>query len=215
MKKPYKKYYYKSSYKNLILNHISANIHSYIVIITIFIIGICIGVTIVNNLPEEQVENTRKYISTSIDVLKNEGENSHNKILKESLIKNIFIVITIWLVGLTLFGNFLLYIIILILGISFGYMVSLITTTFTLIQGILFFSSTMLLQNIISIPAIFFMTVQGLKFRRELIQNNSNIKYITVKYSFYCMVVTILLFLSSIIEAYVSTNLINGVAKYL
>ncbi len=214
MKRSYRKHY-KLSSRNLVLKHLTSNISRYITILTIFIIGICIGVTLVNSLPDAQANNISEYINTSIESLKNDNKISKINVFKQSLIKNIIIVIIIWLLGLTFLGNILLYLIALVLGITFGYTISSLMLLFSFIQGILFFFSTMLLQNIITIPAIVFLIVQGLKFRTELISNNGNIKYVTIKYSVYCVIVMLLLLLASIIEAYVSTSLIYAISKYL
>lgn len=213
MRKLYRKRY-KLSSRNLILKHISLNINRYIAILTIFIIGICIGVTVVNSLPDAQADKISEYINTSIDNLKNDSKISQSNILKQSLAKNIVIIAVIWLFGLSFFGNFLLYVVALVLGITFGYTISSLMLAFSFIQGILFFSSSMLLQNIISIPAIIFLIEQGLKLRTEIASNN-NIKRVTIKYTVYCVIIMILLLLASIIEAYISTNLIYGISKYL
>lgn len=214
MKRSYKKHY-KLTNRNLILNHITSNMSRYIIVLTIFIVGICIGVMVVNSLPDAQANNISEYINTSIEYLKNGNEISKNSVLKQSIIKSIITVVVIWLLGLTFFGNFLLYIVALFLGITFGYTISSLMLIFTFFQGILFFCSTMLLQNIITIPAIIFLIVQGLKFRTELVNKNSNIKYVTIKYSVYCAIVMLLLLFSATIEAYISTSLIYIVSKYL
>ena len=214
MNRSYKKHY-KLTNRNLILNHITSNMSRYIIVLTIFIVGICIGVMVVNSLPDAQANNISEYINTSVEYLKNGNEISKNSVLKQSIIKSIITVVVIWLLGLTFFGNFLLYIVALVLGITFGYTISSLMLIFTFFKGILFFCSTMLLQNIITIPAIIFLIVQGLNFRTELVNKNSNIKYVTIKYSVYCAIVMLLLLLSATIEAYVSTSLIYVVSKYL
>ena len=214
MKRSYKKHY-KLTNRNLILNHISSNMSRYIIVLTIFIVGICIGVMVVNSLPDAQANNISEYINTSIESLKNGNEISKSNLFKQSIIKNIIIVLVIWILGLTFFGNFILYMVTLVLGIAFGYTISSLMLLFSFIQGVLFFFSTMLLQNIISIPSIILLIVQGLKFRTELITNKSNIRYVTIKYSVHCVMVALLLLLASIIEAYVSTSLIYTISKYL
>lgn len=214
MNRSYKKHY-KLTNRNLILNHITSNMSRYIIVLTIFIVGICIGVMVVNSLPDAQANNISEYINTSVEYLKNGNEISKNSVLKQSAIKSIITIVVIWLLGLTFFGNFLLYMVALVLGITFGYTISSLMLIFTFFKGILFFCSTMLLQNIITIPAIIFLIVQGLKFRTELVNKNSNIKYVTIKYSVYCAIVMLLLLFSATIEAYVSTSLIYIVSKYL
>lgn len=210
------KYRYKSNTRNIILNHIRTNINIYIIILTIFVIGICIGVTIINNLQEMQVQSISDYVNTSIDSIKQGNPLSKTQILKQSIAKNIIIVLAIWIFGLTFFGKFFLYIITLILGITFGYTVSSYMTVFNVGQGLLFFFATMLFQNIISIPAMIFLIVQGIKCHNDFSGKKiNNIKYILVKYSSYTVLVAILLITSSFVETYTSGNLIYSIIKYL
>lgn len=214
--KRHAKYCYKSNTKNIILNHIKTNINIYITILTIFVIGICVGVTIINNLQEMQVQSISNYVSTSIDSIKQGNTISKTQILKQSIAKNIIIVLAIWILGLTFFGKFFLYVITLILGITFGYTVSSYMTIFNLGQGLLFFFATMLFQNIISIPAMIFLIVQGIKCHNDFSDKKiNNIKYVLVKYSSYSIIIALVLIASSFVETYTSGNLIYSIIKYL
>lgn len=214
--KKHAKYCYKSNTKNIILNHIKTNINIYITILTIFVIGICAGVTIINNLQEMQVQSISDYVSTSIDSIKQGSSLSKTQILKQSIAKNIIIVLAIWILGLTFFGKFFLYVITLILGITFGYTVSSYMTIFNLGQGLLFFFATMLFQNIISIPAIIFLIVQGIKCHNDFSDKKiNNIKYVLVKYSSYSILIALVLIASSFVETYTSGSLIYSIIKYL
>lgn len=207
---------YKANARNIILQHIQANITIYFTILVIFIIGICVGVTIINNLPSTQTQVISEYINNSINTVKSGSRFSKTQMLKQSIVKNTFIIVAIWVFGLTFFGKFFLYIITIILGITFGYSVSAIMTIFSFGQGILFFLGTMLLQNIISIPAIIFLIVQGIKCHSEFAnKKTNNLKYVVVKYSSYSILVALLLVVSSVIEAYASGNLIYAIIKYI
>jgi len=210
------KHRYNSGIKQKIINHISENINIYFRVLLIFIIGICIGIAIVNQLPETGLQDINEYIETSINVLKSRSEISKIQILKSSLFKNIIVVFIIWFFGLTLIGSFVLYFITLSIGITFGYTLAAIMTSFTFIQGVLFFLTAMLLQNVINIPSIIFLITQGIKSYKELaIKQNTSLKYILAKYSAYSFLVMILLIIASLIEVYVSGNLIYTIVKYL
>ena len=206
---------YNFGIRQTIINHIGKNIHIYFKVIIIFIIGICIGTIVVNQLPENELNSISVYINNSINVLKNNNDVPKIQILKISLVKNIFIVFLIWFLGLTLIGNLILYGSVLIIGITFGYTISSIMTTFTFIQGILFFFTAMLFQNIISIPSLIFLIVQGIKASKDLTNKQYNIKHIIIKYTMFSLITLILLILSSLVETYISGNLIFYIIKYL
>lgn len=210
------KHRYNSGIKQKIINHISENINIYFRVLIIFIIGLCIGIAIVNQLPETGLQEINEYVETSINVLKNESEISKIQILKSSLFKNIVVVFIIWFFGLTLLGSFILYFITLIIGITFGYTLAAIMTSFTFIQGILFFLTAMLLQNIINIPSIIFLIMQGINLHKEVAtKQNTSLKYILAKYSAYSILIMILLIIASLVEAYISGSLVYTIVKYL
>lgn len=210
------KRHYKLGIRQKIINHISKNINIYFKILVVFIIGICIGIFVVNQLSEIGKQNINEYITSSITNLKEGSEIPKGQFLKTSILKNIAIVLVIWFLSLTILGSFMLYFVTLILGITFGYTLSALMTTFTFIQGLLFFLTAMLLQNIVSLPSIFYLIVQGIKAQHELsVKQNSSIKYTLVKNSIYAIIVMILLATSSLIEVYISGGLVSSIVKYL
>lgn len=207
---------YSSGIKQKIIEHISSNINLYLKVVIIFIIGICIGIAIVNQLPETGLQSINEYINNSVNTLKEHAEISKIQMLKSSLFKNMVIVLLIWFFGLTLLGGFVLYFLTLIIGVTFGYTLSAIMTSFTFIQGILFFVTTMLMQNIIYIPAIMYLIVQGLKSQKNILnKQTTSLKYVVAKHSAYCIMVMILLVIASLIEVYISGSLVYSIVKYL
>lgn len=211
-----RKNYNNSEFKQLVVKHISENLNIYFKVFIIFIIGICIGISIVNQLPEIGKQSINDYISNSINTLKNNTEICKISILKSSLFKNIIIVLLIWFLGLTLISSFMLYFITLIIGITFGYTIAAIMTSLTFVQGILFLLTGMLLQNIINIPSIIFLIVHGIKSHKDLLtKQKSTLKYIVAKHSACSIIVIISLCFASLVEVYISGNLIYSIVKYL
>ena len=210
------KHRYNSGIKQIIINHISENINIYFKVLIIFIIGICIGIAVVNQLPEAELQEINEYIESSINALKNNSDISKVQILKSSIFKDVLIVFIIWFFGLTLLGSFILYFITLIIGITFGYTIAAIMTSFTLMQGILFFLTAMMLQNIINIPSIIFLIVQGIKLHNGFeVKQSISLKFIKTKYTAYSVLILLVLVIASLIEVYVSGNLVHTITKYL
>lgn len=207
---------HNSKIRQLIKNHIFENIGIYFRILIIFIIGVCIGITIVNQLPETNRQGINQYISNSITAIKNNVQISKFDMLKSSILKNIIIVLLIWFFSLTMLGNFALYIITLFIGTTFGYVLSALMTSFTFLQGVLFFFSSLFLQNVLYIPATLFLILQGIKSYRELfIQKTIQLKYILIKNSVYAIITLFVLIVASFIEVYVSGNLVYRIIKYI
>lgn len=207
---------YKSSISQKIKNHLSENVNIYYKIIIIFVVGICIGIFAVNQLPEMEKQNISEYINKSVAELKEGLEVSKGRLLKISVIKNIVVTLAVWFFSLTMLGSFVLYIITLLIGITFGYVLSAIMTSFTFIQGLLFFITSMFLQNIISLPAMFYLIVQGIRSYKEMLaKHNLGLKYILIRNTSYAIVVAILLIIASLIEVYISGGLVCKMIKYL
>lgn len=207
---------YKSGFKNIIINNIRENAKTYFNVLIVFIIGICVGVYIINKLPESQTQNISQYINTSIEAIKNNSMNSEQNIFRQSIIKNLIIVALIWLFGLTFLGNYILYIITFVIGLSFGYTLSGVMTALTLWQGIIFLFTSMILQNVIAIPTIIFLIVQGIQCREDFVkEKNVTLKHVLIKYTVYTLLVFAILFMSSLIEAHLSSKLLKWAIKYI
>lgn len=207
---------YKQNFREKIVKHINENINVYFKVLIFFIIGICIGIFTVNQLPDVGKQTISNYINNSISKFKEQTEIQKWQLLKNSLFKNIIIVFIIWFFSLTMLGSFILYFITLIMGITFGYSFAAIMTSFTFIQGILFFFTSMFLQNIITIPSITFLIVQGIKSHETLkVKHNISLKYVLAKNSAYAILIALLLLIASLIEVYLSSSLVYAILKYL
>ena len=199
---------------NVIIDYIKKDFNIYLFSLIVFILGTFIGVLLINNLSDNQSENMHNYILGSIQTLKNCEEISHYEILKKSISKNIIIVTIIWILGLTYFGKYFLYILLLFLGINFGYTISSIMNSLQFIQGILFLMTSTLLQNIIFIPSIIFLIVQGIKIHND-VDIHRDIKHLSIKFSAFCIIIIIFLLLSSLVETYISSNILIQIKKYI
>jgi stage II sporulation protein M len=78
-------------------------------------------------------------------------------------------------------------------------------------KGILFSISTLLLQNIIYIPSLLALGVSGIKVYKSIMKDKrrENIKLELIRHTVFSTFITILLVLSSLVEAYVSSNIFS------
>lgn len=124
--------------KDVIFEHVRDNIKEYFTITIIFIIGIILGVILINNLSIENQEEISLYINTFIkDIKENKSINIMN-LLKRTLANNITLAIILWFVSSTVIGAPLVYAIIGFRGFCLGYTISSIIATVGTINGILF-----------------------------------------------------------------------------
>lgn len=139
---------------NTIYQHITNNSKEYILLTLIFLIGIFLGVMFINNSQESQRGEITAYLNNFIDKLKNTEKLENVEILKTTIIENIILAITLWFFGTTVIGIPVVFGIILYRGFCLGYSIASIILTIGIGKGIIFVLISLLLQNIIFIPAI-------------------------------------------------------------
>lgn len=200
-----------SNIKNLVLENIITYFKEYIVVTICFVIGIIAGVIFINNLSDNQSSEIATYISSFLETLKTDVNINYLELLKNSLMQNLILVLTLWFVGATLIGIPLVFGIILFRGFCLGYTISAIIHILGISKGIMFVLTTMFLHNLIFIPAIIALAVSGIRLYQTVVKNRNSesIKFAILKHSIFALIIMLLLALSSIIEIFVSTNLFS------
>lgn len=200
----------------IIGEHIINNSKEYIIVLLMFIIGIFAGVLFINNMHSEQNTQVTVYLTNFIDKFKN-AENINNvEILKNSISQNILLICILWFFGTTVIGLPIVFGIVLYRGFCLGYTISATIMVLGLSKGIIFVMISLLLQNIIFIPAVLAVAVSGFKLYKSIIKDRrkDNIKLEILRHTILSILMLILLLISSIIEVFVSTNFLKWVIKY-
>ncbi len=205
-----------SSYKNTLKSYVKTNYREYVLVSLLFIIGIFIGVMIINNSKENQISEISTYINNFITNYK-EIENINKTVLiMESIRKNFMFAVILWLAGTTIVGMPIVLIVILLRGTILGFTISSITVTLGPVKGILFCMATIILHNIIYIPAILTIGVSSIKLYKSIVNDKrkENIKFEIIRHTIISILMIILLMLSTIIENVVSTHFLKKIIKY-
>lgn len=204
-------------YKEIIINNILKNKRKYILLLLIFIIGIVLGVFFINNSDENQKKEINEYIMNFVTTLKENNSIDKKELVKASLKGNIVMGIALWFIGSTVIGLPLIYFFVLYKGLCIGYTMSSAILTLSTGKGILFCISSILLHNIIMIPAILMIVASGTNLCQAIIKNRTkeNIKLEIIKHSIISFIGIILFMLSSLVEVYISTNFLMLVVKYI
>lgn len=208
---------YNKRHSNIFISHIQNNLREYTIASIIFIIGILLGIVFVNNLNDAQGNEISTYITTSINTLKENSDINNITILKESAQTNILLVILLWLLGSTVIGLLLVYLIVAFKGFCFGYAISAIVYSLETGKAVILLISTMLLKNIIAIPCTIALAVSGMKLYKSIMQDRrkENIKLEVIRHTIFAIFILILLIASSFVEAYLSQGIFKYCLKYL
>lgn len=204
----------KSKVFKIIEDHINKNIKEYAVSVLVFLIGIIIGVMLINSSNQENKESISGYIIEFVDSIKsNEYQIDENKLLIKSILSNLKIAVIIWIAGSTIIGIPLVYGCLGYKGICIGYSISAIIATLESPKGIIFALSSMLLQNIIAIPCILALSVSSVKMYKAIMKerNKENVKFEIYRHTIFSVFMTVGLFVSSLIEIFLSTNITSNI----
>lgn len=203
----------------VIKEHIINNKKSYIIFFLLFIIGIFAGVFFINNLQEPAKSEITNYLNEFMTKFKEiQAANSLNQVelIKDSIIQNTVLAILLWFFGTTVIGIPVVFGIVLYRGFCLGYTISLCVSIMGTGKGIIFILSTLLLQNILFIPAILALSVSGFKLYKSIVKDKrkENIRIEILRHTIFSVIMLGVLIISSIIEGFMSTNLLKMIIKY-
>ncbi len=141
--------------KKVLLDYIIRNKKNFIIIITVFFIGIIGGVIFINNVNETQKLEISNYIGELVNNIKNSQNVDRLELLIISIKQNILFILLVWFLGCTIIGGMFIYIAIIYKGFAIGYTISALVTVLGVKQGSIIVLASLVLQNIIFLPALF------------------------------------------------------------
>ncbi len=200
----------------IIREHVVNNKKEYILVFLLFIIGIFLGVLFINHIQEAQKTEITNYFNTFINKLKNIEKLNYIELLKNSIGQNILLAIVLWFFGTTVIGIPVVFGLVLYRGFCLGYTIAVCITIMGLPQGIIFVLLLLFLQNILLIPAILALAVSGFKLYKSIVKdrNKENVKVEIVRHTIFSFIMLLVLVVSSVIEIFLSTNILKGFIKY-
>lgn len=204
----------KNEILKIIKEDISNNIKSYFIILVIFVAGIFLGVMFINQLEDKtQIE---QYINTYIDETKSLENGDYFRELQNDIKNNIILVFLLWFAGTTIIGIPIVLGLILFRGFCLGYTIASCVFVLGKAKALIFIAITILLQNIIFIPAIMILGVSSIKLYKSIIKDRrkENIKLSIVKHSIISAIILAALLISSIVKIEISYRLIVNLIKY-
>ena len=202
--------------KEIIKDHVINNKKEYIIVVLLFIIGIFFGVFFVNNLGENERTEVQDYLNNFIDKMKQSESLDNISLLKTSITQNILLGIIIWFFGTTVIGIPIVFGIIIYRGFCFGYTISICVSIMGISKGLAFVLINLLLPSILLIPAILAISVSGFKLYKSIVKDKAkeNIKLEILRHTIFSLVMFVVIIISSLIEIFISTNILKLVIRY-
>ena len=204
----------KNQIFTIIKENVLNNTKSYFIVAIIFVVGIFLGVMFINHLEDKfEIEG---YINTYIDETKLIKNGNYFQELKNDIKENTILVFLLWFAGTTIIGIPIVLGLILFRGFCLGYTIASCIYVMGKIKGLIFVLMTLLLQNIIFIPAIMILGVSSIKLYKSIIKDRrkENIKLTIIKNSMISLIIFIILIICSIVKIELSYRLTVNMIKY-
>ena len=202
--------------KETIKGHILNNKKEYTIVTLLFIIGIFLGVFFVNNLGESQKAEVEEYLNNFIEKMKEIGNLDNISLLKTSIMQNIVLAVIIWFFGTTVIGIPVVFGILIYRGFCFGYTISVCVTIMGMPKGLIFVLINLLLPSLLLIPATLALAVSGFKLYKSIVKDSGkeNVKIEIVRHTIFSLIMLVTMVMASLVEIFVSTNILKVVIKY-
>lgn len=155
--------------RSILLEYVNRNKKNFIIIITLFCIGIAVGICFINNSDESQKLELNNYVGKLVTNIKQSETINKMDILFVSIKQNVSFILLIWFLGCTIIGGFFIYIMIIYKGFTIGYTISAIIAVLGIKHGTIFSISSLLFQNLIFLPAFFIIAENRYKIVQRYI----------------------------------------------
>lgn len=210
----------KKNKRRLILQtikeHVANNKKEYVIVSILFVIGIFLGVFFINNVGQEPKTLITEYLNQFIEKLKTTEDLNLVDLLKTSIGQNIILAVSLWFFGTTIIGIPVVFGIVAYRGFCLGYTIAACISIMGISKGIIFVLILLLLQNLLVIPAILALAVSGIKLYKSIVKDKTkeNVKLEMLRHTIFSLIMLIVLIISSVIEIFISTNILKLCIKY-
>ncbi len=194
--------------KKVLIEYIIRNKKNFIIIAILFCIGITIGIFSVNNSNDTQKEELNSYITNLLEKVKTTNNINNLELLGLSIKEKVTLILIVWFLGCTIIGGIFIYLAIIYKGFTIGYTISAMIAVLGTKQGIILSLISLLMQNIIFLPAFFLIAENGIKLYKGIYTRCINLKEEVIRHSIIMLITIMLSIFSSLVEVYISMNLL-------
>lgn len=210
----------RNSLGQAIIYHLEENRSIYFFTIILFLIGIIFGAIVVNSLSLTQKNDLYMYLNQFF------GQVSEGQLLQSSVVfsqsfahyaKTVGL---IWILGLSIIGLPVIFILLFLKGVVVGFTVGFLVNQMGM-TGFLLSFAAVLPQNIILVPTFIVVSTAAISFSLKMIRNqfikknNEPIFPYFFRYSFLILCIGAVVAVASSIEAYVSPALMKLIVSSL
>ncbi|MDF2985594.1 MAG: stage sporulation protein [Eubacterium sp.] len=197
---------------NVIKDHIKENKFTYLSLFLFYIVGIILGAASVNDLDYQQKDEMVTFFNGFLKLLET-NDFSRITLFQMSLLDNLKIIVLFWLLGFTVVGFPMYYIVIGMRGFSTGFSSGIIMGVLGT-KGIIISTLCFVPKEIIMVPCIIALGVNGIKLSRNILKSwlkrsslkTGGVKQKIMPYSFVAGFFSTFILFATIIEAFISSG---------
>lgn len=197
---------------NIIKEHINGNRILYISLFLFYIIGICLGAASVKDLDYQQKDEIVTFFNGFVKLLDTDNFSQFN-LFKISLIDNIKLIVLFWLLGFTVIGFPMYYVIIGMRGFSTGFSSGIIMGVLGT-KGIYISAVCFVPKEAVLVPCLIALSINGIKLSGNILRSwlkksaprDSWVKQKFLPYSFVAAFFSFFILLATFIEGFISSG---------
>lgn len=200
--------------QDTVKNHISTNRNGYLFLLAAFVLGVSAGAFTVNGLNSMQRDELSNYFQGFLQLFGNQSVKS-SELFSLGLVENLKMIGLLWILGVTIIGLPFIFIILgvkgFITGFSSGFIINALGT-----RGILFTCLALLPKEIIIVPCLIAIGVNGITFSMRIAKSRSvqedqkiSLKSAFASYCFVTLIFTCVIITGIVFDAYITPVLVR------
>ena len=197
--------------------HLSKNRKAYLFLLMAFVLGVSAGAFTVNGLSSMQRDELSNYFQGFLQLLDKQNLEN-NELFSASLMENMKLVGILWILGVTIIGIPFIFIILGVKGFITGFCSGFIMNVMGM-KGVLFTIFTLLPKEIIIVPCLIAIGVNGINFSIHIAKNRSandslkdSLKGTFISYCFVTLFFSCIILSGVILDAYITPVLVRMIA---
>ncbi|MED4906122.1 stage II sporulation protein M [Parageobacillus thermoglucosidasius] len=204
--------------KSVISVHMREHASVYLFVIVLFLMGVIFGAIVVNSLNFGQKQDLYYYLTQFFGQVSKGNIAGARDMFQQSYFHNLKYVAFMWVLGISVIGLPIIFILLFLKGIVVGFTVGFLVNQMGW-QGFLLSFVSVMPQNLIIIPAFLVMGVVSISFSLQMVRNqfmkrgHEPIFPMIMRYTTVMILISISLLVSSSLEAYVSPLLMKQVIE--
>ncbi|BDG31481.1 stage II sporulation protein M [Parageobacillus thermoglucosidasius] len=204
--------------KSVISVHMREHASVYLFVIVLFLMGVIFGAIVVNSLNFGQKQDLYYYLTQFFGQVSKGNIAGARDMFQQSYFHNLKYVAFMWVLGISVIGLPIIFILLFLKGIVVGFTVGFLVNQMGW-QGFLLSFVSVMPQNLIIIPAFLVMGVVSISFSLQMVRNqfmkrgHEPIFPAIMRYTAVMILISISLLVSSSLEAYVSPLLMKQVIE--